>query len=48
MVWTLLLLLTVGWLLTLLAGVGPPWSWALPAAIGALLLYRLIGTLRRE
>lgn len=48
MVWTLLLLLTVGWLLTLMAGVGPPWSWALPAAIGALLLHRVIGTLRRE
>lgn len=48
MVWTLLLLLTVGWLLTLLAGVGAPWSWILPAAIGALLLYRVAGAFRRD
>lgn len=48
MVWTLLLLLTVAWLLSLLAGVGPPWIWALPAAIAALLLYRVTGMLRRE
>ena len=48
MVWTLLLLLTVAWLLTRLAGIGPPWSWILPAAIGLLLLYRGLGTLRRE
>lgn len=46
MVWTLLLLLTVAWLLTLLAGVGAPWSWILPAAIGLLVLRRVIGTLR--
>lgn len=48
MTWTLLLLLTVAWLLTLLAGVGPPWSWLLPAAIGALLLYRILGATRRD
>lgn len=48
MVWTLLLLLTVAWLLSLLAGVGSPWSWMLPAAIAALFLYRVIGLLRRE
>lgn len=45
MVWTLLLLLTVGWLLTLLAGAGPPSTWLLPAAIGTLLLYRVLRTL---
>lgn len=48
MAWTLLLLLTVAWLLTLLVGTGPPWSWLLPAAIGALLLYRMILTLRPD
>jgi len=48
MTWTLLLLLTAGWLLVLLAGTGPPWSWALPAAIAALLVYRVIGVLQRE
>lgn len=48
MTWTLLLLLTVAWLLTLLAGVGSPWSWILPAAIGALVLYRVVRSMRRE
>ena len=48
MVWTLLLLLSVGWLLSLLAGAGPPWSWILPAAAAVLLLYRVAGTLLRE
>lgn len=48
MIWTLLVLLTVAWLLTLLAGIGPPWPWILPAAIGALLLYRVAGALRRK
>lgn len=48
MVWTLLLLLTVAWLLALVVGVGAPWSWALPAAIAALLLYRVTGMFRRE
>lgn len=48
MVWTLLLLLTVAWLLSLLAGVGPPLSWILPAALGAVLAFRLIGTLRTD
>lgn len=41
MVWTLLTLLTVTWLLVSMAGIGGPWSWLLPAAIGALLLYRV-------
>ncbi|MFW6192778.1 MAG: hypothetical protein ACOC83_04750 [Gemmatimonadota bacterium] len=48
MVWTLLLLLTVAWLLALVVGVGAPWSWVLLAAIGALLLYRVTGMLRRK
>lgn len=48
MVWTLLLLLTVAWLLSLLAGAGPPWSWLLPAAIAAVLAVRLVGTLRPD
>mgnify|MGYP006304987283 CR=1 FL=1 len=48
MVWTLLLLLTVGWLLALVAGAGSPWTWLLPAAAAALLAWRLIGTLRPD
>ena len=48
MIWTLLLLLTAGWLLALVAGVGPPWSWILPAAVAALLLVRVAGTVLRE
>jgi hypothetical protein len=41
MIWTILVLLTVGWLLVLLAGIGGPWSWLLPAVVATVLLYRL-------
>ena len=47
MTWTLLTLLTVGWLLALLAGLGPPWTWIPPAAAAALVLVRLLASLRR-
>jgi hypothetical protein len=47
MTWTLLTLLAVGWLLAMLAGVGPPWSWIPPAGIVLLLLLRLLAGLRR-
>ena len=46
MVWTLLLLFTVGWLLTLLTGAGAPLSWLFPAVIAVLILYRVIGARR--
>lgn len=46
MIWTLLLLSTVGWLLTLLTGAGAPLNWLLPAVIGVLILYRVIGARR--
>lgn len=42
MVWTLLLVLTVSWLLAMLAGAGDPWSWLLPAAAALLLFYRVL------
>ena len=46
MFWTLLLLLTVASLFVLLAGVGSPWNLSLPAAALALILYRLVVSLR--
>lgn len=48
MVWTLLTLLTIAWVLVLMAGIGGPSSWVLPAAIGGLLLYRIATGMRRE
>lgn len=48
MIWTIFVLLTVGWFLVLIAGIGGPWSWLLPAAIVALLLYRIAMGVRRE
>ncbi len=48
MIWTIFVLLTVGWLLVLIAGMGGPWSWLLPAAVGALLVYRVVTGARRE
>lgn len=48
MTWTLILILTVGWLLGLLGGLGSPWSWIFPAAAGALLLYRMVRARRRR
>lgn len=47
MVWTLILILTVTWLLSLLAGAGDPWVWLLPAAVVALLAYRVAAAFRR-
>lgn len=43
--WTLLVLLTVTWLLTVVLGIGAPWSWLLPTAAAALLLYRVARSL---
>lgn len=45
MFWTLLVLLTVGWLLSLIAGVGGSLSWLLPGAIVAMLAWRAAATL---
>lgn len=41
MFWTLLVLLTVGWLLALIAGLGAPLNWLLPGAIAAMLAWRI-------
>lgn len=43
--WTLLVLLTVAWLLTVVLGIGAPWSWLLSTAAAALLLYRVARSL---
>lgn len=40
-------LLVVGWLLVLVTGATGAWTWVLPAAAGAVLLYRLLAPIRR-
>lgn len=35
--------LVISWLLVLVAGAAAPWTWALPAAAAAVVLYRALG-----
>lgn len=48
MFWTLLLVLVVTWLLALVGGAGEPWSWLLPAAVGAAVVVRVVRSERRR